>query len=83
MPFEDIPNNFRTLGSYTRNVRYTRNIGEHPIFWVNRYPMIFKTEPGRAWYKKNAGLQPGIRYPLSTGPAPQEGWGVPAPPLAR
>ena len=67
MPFEDIPNNFRTLGSYTRNVRYTRNIGEHPIFWVNRYPMIFKTEPGRAWYKKTLGCSrvSGTRWALA------------------
>ena len=53
----------------TRNVRYTRIIGEHPIFWVNRYPMIFKTEPGRAWYQKHVRLRAGIGYPLSTGPA--------------
>ena len=47
----------------TRNFGFTRNIGYYPMFRVNRYPMISKTELGRV-SKKNIGK----RVTLGTAP---------------
>ena len=58
------------ISGSTRNFGFTRNIGEYPMFWVTRYPMISKTESGRVGYRNKYRVAGRVRVPAGHCPHP-------------